>query len=508
MADTTDTTLPDGSSRYFEFVGGKSKKFWEVRRDGADVTVRYGRIGTDGQAKTKSFADPDKAAAHAAKLIVEKTGKGYVEQNRATAGAKTAFEKQLAEDPDDVETLAVYADWLIDQGDPRGELIQVQLALEDESRPKEQRKELKKREAALLKKHEKEWLGEMRAFLLGEDLDPAWEDSPENFRYEFERGRLSSLHISSLSVPMARALRDWQGTRFLRDLAIEYVRDEGEGEYEPGPDVPTFDEDNIQFNSIFPLLGTPSFAGLRRFQVGVDVDRDLFLQSPHIDCGLAYCNPAADLAERMPGLLELHLLCQDFDIEKLFRSKKLKRLQVLRICNLGVSGSDRRPRSRYEYPLDVLAKNRTFSELTHLLFHPHHEEYHSATYGGDHLPSFLPLEQVEALVNSRHLKKLRHLQLRLSNMGDEGCRAIVKSGILRQLKSLDLRHGCISDEGAHILAECPDLAHLDHLDLSRNGLREDGIAALRAAGVGFRAEAQQTDSELAEEQYLREGDFE
>lgn len=44
---------------------------------GMDVEVRYGRIGTDGQAQTKTFDTSEAAQKHAAKLIAEKTGKGY-----------------------------------------------------------------------------------------------------------------------------------------------------------------------------------------------------------------------------------------------------------------------------------------------------------------------------------------------------------------------------------------------------------------------------------------------
>ena len=48
-----------------------------------DVTTRWGRIGTDGQSKTKSFASEDKANVEYGKLVKEKTDKGYVETARA-----------------------------------------------------------------------------------------------------------------------------------------------------------------------------------------------------------------------------------------------------------------------------------------------------------------------------------------------------------------------------------------------------------------------------------------
>ncbi len=67
------------SARRFEFREGKSDKFWEIAVVGCDVTVRYGRIGADGQTKTKTFTDESAAHGHAEKLIEEKTDKGYVE---------------------------------------------------------------------------------------------------------------------------------------------------------------------------------------------------------------------------------------------------------------------------------------------------------------------------------------------------------------------------------------------------------------------------------------------
>ena len=67
-------------ARYFEFTGGTSNKFWEVSLSGNDLTTRWGRIGTAGQSKTKSFSDAAAAAKQAAKLVEEKAGEGYVEK--------------------------------------------------------------------------------------------------------------------------------------------------------------------------------------------------------------------------------------------------------------------------------------------------------------------------------------------------------------------------------------------------------------------------------------------
>ena len=66
-------------TRRFEMEEGGSRKFWEVARDGREVTVRYGRIGSAGQSKVKSLADEDEARGHVSGLVEEKVGKGYRE---------------------------------------------------------------------------------------------------------------------------------------------------------------------------------------------------------------------------------------------------------------------------------------------------------------------------------------------------------------------------------------------------------------------------------------------
>ena len=65
--------------RYFEYVGGTSAKFWEIGTSGNEVTVRFGRIGTQGQTQTKTLPDATAATQHAEKLVASKTAKGYRE---------------------------------------------------------------------------------------------------------------------------------------------------------------------------------------------------------------------------------------------------------------------------------------------------------------------------------------------------------------------------------------------------------------------------------------------
>ena len=82
--------------RRFELVEGSASKFWEVSRDGAAVTVRFGRIGTNGQEKTKTHASEAAAIKDLETLVREKTGKGYSEVGGEVAADGTASSQTSA----------------------------------------------------------------------------------------------------------------------------------------------------------------------------------------------------------------------------------------------------------------------------------------------------------------------------------------------------------------------------------------------------------------------------
>jgi predicted DNA-binding WGR domain protein len=73
--------------RELVYMDAKSSKFWSIELAGNSYTVNYGRIGTDGQTLSKSFADEAAARKDMEKLIKEKLGKGYVDA--AAAGGAT-----------------------------------------------------------------------------------------------------------------------------------------------------------------------------------------------------------------------------------------------------------------------------------------------------------------------------------------------------------------------------------------------------------------------------------
>ncbi len=90
----------------YELVEGKSSKFWEVEVEGKDLHLAWGRIGTNGQEKTKSFASSAAAEAERDKLIQQKTKKGYslVSGTETKTAAETETETETAAETETTET--------------------------------------------------------------------------------------------------------------------------------------------------------------------------------------------------------------------------------------------------------------------------------------------------------------------------------------------------------------------------------------------------------------------
>ena len=80
--------------RRFEFSEGGSNKFWEVKVEDTEQIVRFGKIGTAGQEKSKDFDSPGEAKADTKKLIAEKTGKGYTPGEDGAAYTYTSSEER------------------------------------------------------------------------------------------------------------------------------------------------------------------------------------------------------------------------------------------------------------------------------------------------------------------------------------------------------------------------------------------------------------------------------
>jgi uncharacterized protein (TIGR02996 family) len=383
---------------------------------------------------------------------------------------RQALESALVARPDDLASHMAYADYLHEQGDPRGELIQVQLALEDPSRPAEERQRLQQRERALLDAHLRDWLGEI-AYVLLDDENTIVEQGTNAFllefvgrgrdSYRFARGWLEALDLDEINIAFARALARCPTIRLLQRLSILHTSDN--------------DGEEACYAALAEL---PALDCVRRFDLGPAEDR----------CHISGEGVAPVIA-RMSRLEELYLCAHRVEVKQVF-ALPLPNLRTLHVYHL------------QEYPLEVLADNPTLGNLVELECYPH------ALEPGDERAYIQP-EGFRALVFSPHLQSLTRLRINQSDIGDQGVRDLLASGMIKQLRDLDLDNGRISDEGARLLAACPDLRRLELLRICGNQLTEEGIAALTATGVPLAAGGQHSAEEIEDTMpHLWEGDME
>lgn len=91
----------------YEFKDGASHKFWEVTVEDETLIVRFGKIGTTGQTREKGFDNAAAAEREKAKLVKEKTQKGYVAAGASATpapavGKETPLKAESA--PEDIQT--------------------------------------------------------------------------------------------------------------------------------------------------------------------------------------------------------------------------------------------------------------------------------------------------------------------------------------------------------------------------------------------------------------------
>lgn len=439
-------------ARYFEFVDGKSSKFWEVLVDGSALETRHGKIGTDGRITRKSLASPKAAEEQRDKLVAQKTKKGYVERggsagNGGSAGAAApaldprnpALEAAIHEDPDSDDGFAVLADWLQSQGDPRGELISLELAGK------------KRRAKALFAKHASTFLGPLEAHQ--EVRDEGWNNASSSLRTNAQAKAWEKTHRQAFLwhrgyIRRVRLSHDaysvtWDGRCV--DVLDEVLR------HPSGRFVVEFafhsngDPNDDDLQELIDLLAKKAPASTRKITLGDNVDQ----------ISWHHTGSLAKLWKRVPKLRELEIESGDFEVGKMV-APGLERAVF-------VTGGLSKACGR------AIAK-ATMPKIRHL------EIY----YGDSNYGAGCSIADVRPLLARTDLPELRYLGLENAEFTDDIARALPKAKVLAGLETLDLSQGTLTDAGAAALAAAkPALGHLKCLDLSDNFLTKDGIKAVK-----------------------------
>jgi uncharacterized protein (TIGR02996 family) len=375
--------------------------------------------------------------------------------------------------PDDDAPRLVYADWLTDQGDPRGELIalQCQLAASPEGAP---RRALKTRERQLLAVHGDRWAAPLLE-LLRQQRVPG-EFRPATPSYEFVRGFVERLQLSVDALPDAEAI--FQAAPLLRELRVNAEAHEvrmlgpadRETMYEVQPKLEgAFDASSFhRLRALDLRLGGAGNSGARAIAASAPLSGVRSLRASLTVVGDArYVEgtpfeltgkglEALSASPHLRGLRRLELPFNRLDDQALEGlAEAAWELEGLELGSNLVSGRG----------ATALAQSQRLAGLRQLgLSH--------ARLGG---PAAL------ALASSKTLASLEVLDLSGCQLDAQGVQAFLEALSLPALRALRLEYNPLHDAGAMALAASPSVRGLTSLELGRTRLGATGAAALASS---------------------------
>ena len=410
-------------------------KTWELTLD--DKRVTAGKT-------TVEHATPIEALGDYNKKLAAKLKAGYVER----VPRNPDLERAIASDPYDTTSYSVLADWLQGQGDPRGELMALQLA--------------NKAIPALdyLAEHATALLGPLAAHVKCYD-GLYYKPAPDAFTWKYgfiHRARMSFNHywndeFKGELAEVLETLLNHPSGRFLAELTFMYNDDPSDGDLQ----------------SLIDTLAKHAPATLRKLVIGDDVDQ---ISWYHV-------GKLGTLWPAVPKLEILEIEAGSFDLGEL----ELPAMRRAIFKTGGLSQASGKAIAAAKWPT-----------IEHLEIY-----YGDDDYGGD-----CTIKQVLPLLARTDLPALRRLGLMDSMFSDELVAALPTSKLLPQLEHLDLSYGLLSDDGAKTIAAHRDaFAHLTVLDVSHNYLTPTGVKLLRGvANKVISGDQKQLDEENPEWRYV------
>lgn len=435
-------------------------------------------------------------------------------------GIEDAFLQDILAHPDDDAPRLIYADWLEEHDDPRGEFIRAQCALAQLGDDDPRRWPLEQRERELLQEHESEWL-------------PLWSlDGPWTFRRGF---------VEEITLTPEEFLNS--ADRLFEQAPIQHMhlrqRERSVDTAEGDPDSPTARVARspllahltglslsrpLSRHNLQAFADSPHLRELTELKLsGVHLDEEVLLEwgeSPHLprlrrlDLSESHLSSRVirAMAEtpRLADLTSLNLALTGLPLEDLRILARSSSLTNLTELNLSGNGANRHGLTHVA--VSVLGEGRLLRQLETLRLDANalgdpgalamrdwptlprlkrltlrHNHIHAAGIRAlAEAPALSELLSLDlfgniscdagsvALALSSRCTKLRALNLRFNGVGDEGVRALAESTALTDLTWLNLTANRITSKGAQALIDSPSLSHLVRLDMPRNdiGLKE------------------------------------
>jgi len=383
----------------------RAGRFWSIAVTGrtgrteATLTTTSGAVGSKGRTTTRSFATAGAAEAQHDDLVLEKLRAGYqlVDQAAVVAGAPipdaaaAALESSIIADPSDTAAYAVYADWLQHQGDPRGELIALQLAREAElERKPSGRSALQTAIGRHFEHHAATLLGPLAAFVTDvRDLV----SGPFVWRFGFiHRVVLDSRRGADLGAIVEEVLRHPSG-RFVRELAIRSDQ---------------LDEAH-RVVDVLRAAGPPTLLEL-----------DLVVRAEPLDLG--------DLWPAVARLRRIAVVARGFDLGAVC----VPAAERARFATARLSSATMRAIAAAPWPALQRLELR---------------------FGGQFQPGSTSLDDLQPLLVRTDLPALTHLKLRGCAYAGEALAALATTALAHQLVVIDLSHGHVERVDLRALAD-------------------------------------------------------
>jgi uncharacterized protein (TIGR02996 family) len=449
----------------YEFSEGTSNKFWDINLSGKSFTINFGKVGANGQTQIKSFGSDTEARTAHDKLVAEKTKKGYklvggkaakgkadaakpakganakADDSVGTRDARNpALEAAIAANPNDRDAYAVFADWLQEQGDPRGELISLQLGYKD------------KQGKALIEKHADYFLGPLAEHQKVHDdgnnnsvsslrtsaQEKEWQKTQQQaflwrngfiYRVRLSHDSYSDEEFKGKTVDILNAVLTHPSGRYAVEFAFHSNGDPNESDLQ----------------DLIDALGKKAPPTTRKITFGDNIDQ----------ISWHHTGDLSKLWKGVPNLRVLEIETGEFEVGKMVAPA----LERAIFITGGLSASCGKNIAKAVMP-----------KIKHLEIY-----YGTEEYGGG-----CTVKDVQPLLDRTDLKHLEYLGLKNSEFSDDLALKIVGAKVIKGLKTLDLSLGTMSDAGAATLAAAKSsLSHLECLDLTRNFLTKSGIAAVK-----------------------------
>jgi uncharacterized protein (TIGR02996 family) len=440
--------------RRYELDQGNAVTFWEIEtRDDVSFVCRWGKRGAAGR-NERNYAYADAAAADkaAGKLIAERLKKGFAlvgdaapaerstKRKPVARAAKTTVSKPkgsdnarlealLADNPEDAGTWQVYADWLLEQNQPWGEVIALAA---NGKRPKAQQDAATKEMLRGLDGSSLDWrFGTIDTAILCPEEDDGDDDDDDDDDGNDEE------------TAYAKALR-----RILKHPAGRLVRHLELG-LPPGDDI------DWSYQLIIPALTT---SGVLPLLQSIDMTADAEFMDQESWRGIGDLRKLWAVA---PRLAELHLKGSCGAEKTRLGDIVAPHLETFVHISSGMSRGVPEDIGRAHLP-----------ELRHLELYLGQEDYGLSC----------KLKHFAGIFAGKGLPKLEYLGIVNSEWERDLIAALAKAPIVARLKTLDLSKGTLFREGAAALLEhAAAFRHLDKLDLDDNYLEPEQCKAIETA---------------------------